>query len=103
MSIQVEVDTQKFGRRKSSEIKVHIPYHDCDVILVFPNGKELAVQLRPSNADVHYNGSLDIILPEDTCVTCWKGDDMEAAPAAGSNIPHERIAKQLVLQLPYEA
>lgn len=82
------------------EIRVEVPKHDCDVIVVFPGGKELAIQLRPSNGDIGYNGSLDIILPLDSVVTNWRGDDMEPAPQFGADCPEIRIAKQLVTDLP---
>ena len=59
----------------------------------------MTIQARPSNADVNYNGSLDIILPDDQCVTNWKGDDMEAAPGIKGQA-HTRKAKQLVTELP---
>lgn len=84
------------------EIPVDLPAHDADVVIRFPGGKELLIQARPSNADVNYNGSLDIVLPDDTVVTNWRGDDMESAPEAfpGRGRPHERTAKQLVVELP---
>lgn len=84
---------------KYKQIMVEVPEHDFDLIIRFPNGKEVVVQARPSNADVDYKGSLDIILPEDQAVTNWQGDDMEAAkPVRGQ--AHTRIAKQLVTELP---
>jgi hypothetical protein len=85
---------------KDCETRVFVPTEDHDVVIVFPGGKELTVQLRPSNADTNYNGSLDIILPENDVVTCWKGDDMQAAPKGKNCRTHERLAKQLVTQLP---
>lgn len=81
------------------EIRVVAPIHDADVIIELPGGEEITVQLRPSNADENYNGSLDVILPHDTSVVCWKGDDMEDSPQDG-NKPNCRIAKQLVCELP---
>jgi hypothetical protein len=71
---------------------------DEDIILQFPSGKTLEIQLRPSNADVDYNGSLDIILPENQVVTCWWGDDMTPSPMLRES--HTRWAKQLVMDLP---
>lgn len=85
---------------KFTEKRVKVPKHDCDVIIELPGGKELTIQLRPSNCDVGYNGSLDIILPDDDIVVCWKGDDMEDAPAVDESLPNQRIAKQLVIELP---
>ena len=81
------------------EFKVKIPDHDCDVVLTFPGGKQIVVQSRPSNADVGYPGSLDIILPEDQWVTNWEGDNMKPAKAA-RRLPHSRFAKQLMMTLP---
>jgi hypothetical protein len=96
----VKGDTMKFKK-----INVDLPEHDCDVLIRFPSGKVVAVQARPSNADVAangrvYNGSLDFILPGNQLVTCWQGDDMEDAPAIDKNRQHERIAKQIVCELP---
>lgn len=82
---------------KYTEHTVDIPTHDCDVNLKLPNGKVISIQFRPSNADTNYNGSLDFILPYNEDVTCWQGDDMDPAPGKG----HERYAKQLMMELPF--
>ena len=81
---------------------VVMPNHDCDVVLEFPGGDRVVIQARPSNADVDYNGSLDFILPGNQGVTCWVGDDLEPAPQLnpGKARQHERIAKQLAMELP---
>ncbi len=84
---------------KFKTINVNLPNHDCDVILKFPFGQVVYIQARPSNADVNYNGSLDIILPQDTAVTNWQGDDMQPAKQTKGH-PERRIAKQLVIELP---
>jgi len=84
---------------KFKEINVNVPKHDCDVVITFPGGETLTVQLRPSNADVNYNGSLDIILPRDQWVTNWEGDDMQPAKGARRQAC-TRYAKQLVTDLP---
>jgi len=84
---------------KFTEKVIKVPKHDCDVVLEFDGGKRLTIQCRPSNADVMYEGSLDIILPEDQWVTCWEGDDMQ--PSKGQKLQSEtRFAKQLVMELP---
>lgn len=80
--------------------RVELPLHDADVEIVFPGGKVLLIQVRPSNADTNYNGSLDIILPTDQTVANWIGDNMQAAPQATGGRSHERVAKQLVTELP---
>lgn len=81
--------------------RLEVPDHDNDIELVFRSGKRILIQCRPSNADVDYNGSLDIILPDNMVVTNWFGDDMQPAPATGVGIHDcERMAKQLVLELP---
>ena len=80
-------------------INVDVSENDCDVVLRFRGGKEIIVQCRPSNADVGYEGSLDILLPENQVVTCWEGDEMQPAKDVRGR-PHIRIAKQLVLELP---
>lgn len=85
---------------KFTEKRIKLPRHDCDVILVFPGGKELTIQMRSSNADVNYNGSLDIILPENQLVTAWEGDDMKDSKAPNKRRQHQRIAKQFVAELP---
>lgn len=84
------------------EIVVQLPKHDADVVIEFPGGEQLTIQARPSNADVDYNGSLDIILPTDQAVTNWRGDDMEPAPEfhPEGQHPETRYAKQLVTDLP---
>lgn len=79
--------------------EVRLPDHDCDIVLKFPSGKELLIQARPSNADVNYNGSLDIVLPDNQAVILWEGDEMQAAKATDPKLPHERVAKQLVTEL----
>ena len=67
------------------EINVDVPDHDCDILIKFPGGKVLTVQLRPGNADVNCNGSLDIVLPENQLVTCWEGIDMKDAEAPNAS------------------
>ncbi len=80
-------------------IHVKAPRCDADVIIELPNGQTIQVQLRPSNADDGYNGSLDVILPNTQLVTNWAGDDMRPAqPCHGE--PHSLFAKQLVTELP---
>lgn len=86
---------------KFEVIPVKLPDHDCDVEIEFPSGHKVVVQVRPSNADIDYEGSLDFILPYDMAVTCWKGDDMEDAPEVkGGGGSHVRRAKQLVAEIP---
>lgn len=80
------------------EIRVALPHHDADVILEFPGGPVVTIQARPSNAAEGYNGSLDIILPENQQVTNWEGDDMQ--PAKSEWQAHALFAKQLVTTLP---
>lgn len=90
------------------DYNIDIPEDDCDVVLTFPNGNELVVQCRPSNADDKYNGSLDIILPENETIVCWKGDDMDPSPASGNARQKkedrtrecQRVAKQIMMELP---
>lgn len=84
------------------EIVVPVPVGDHDIVLKFPNERELRVQLRPSNADIGYNGSLDIILDRDELVCCWAGDDMQPSKAPDETRQHERRSKQLVMTLPYD-
>jgi hypothetical protein len=84
---------------------VHLPDHDCDVVLLFPNGKEVHIQIRPSNAEHYngfvYNGSLDVILPDNRAVYLYKDDDLEPAPQINiKDHPHGRISKQIVCEIP---
>lgn len=87
-------------KNKFSNRTINIPDNDCDITLKFKNGKEITIQCRPSNADVGYEGSLDIILPENQSVICWEGDNLEPAKASHENCPNERIAKQLCIEMP---
>jgi len=80
------------------KIEVRVPKHACDVAIVFPGGEQMVLQLRPENADVGYNGSLDIILPTNQWVTAWEGEDMQVARAGQRS--HIRFAQQLVTELP---
>lgn len=85
---------------KFKTIDVTVPVHDCDVVLLFPSGKTVTIQCRPSNADLDYNGSLDVILPSNRVVTCWKGDNMEPSTAIRDSNQEIRLAKQIVTELP---
>lgn len=80
--------------------EITMPNCDCDLVVKFPGGGCVTIQARPSNADVNYAGSLDFILPKNMPVINWIGDDMQAAPPSHRNVQHERIAKQLVMELP---
>lgn len=99
MQFHITTQPSPGGRLKFTEGKVILPDHDADVIIEFPGGKQLCIQARPSNADTNYNGSLDLILPEDMGTVCWKGDDMEPAEITGEC---EVKAKQFVWELPGE-
>lgn len=85
-----------------TEQRINIPNEDHDVILVGPDGQEITIQFRPSNADFDHSGSLDFILPKDQVVTCWIGDDMDAAPAFNGH-QHIRRIKQMATDLPWNA
>lgn len=80
--------------------KIHLPEADCDIVLVFPNGEELELQHRPSNADVDYNGSFDIILPHNTPVFTYLGDNLEPSKCAYVGQEHMRRCKQIVFAIP---
>ena len=82
------------------QIIVDVPKIDCDVMIKLPGGVDcIQVQLRPSNADTNYNGSLDVILPRDQAVTLWSGDSMQPSTAVEAD-PNTRIGKQIVTELP---
>jgi hypothetical protein len=88
---------------KCDEKTILIPHNDCDVVLKWPGGQTVTIQIRTSNADIGgYAGSLDIILPDDMPVTCWQGDNMEPSKCShvgASGKPVEecnRIVKQIV-------
>lgn len=95
----VDVTTQGAGPQETyRQIIVDVPKIDCDVMIKLPGGVDwIQVQLRPSNADTNYNGSLDVILPRDQAVTCWSGDSMR--PSQPTDDPNTRIGKQLVTEL----
>ena len=80
--------------------RITIPDGDNDVILVFPNGKEIHIQIRPSNADVNYNGSLDICLPDQNIMTAWSDMDLTAAPCGKDGKEHIRLVQQIALEIP---
>lgn len=80
---------------------VKVPKHDCDIELTFPSGKVITIQSRTSNVEPQYNGSLDIILWDPQTVTCWQGDNMEAAPPLDKKNTHIRKnVSQIVLEIP---
>ena len=78
-------------------IKIDLPDSDFDVTLRFPSGKEIQLQARPSNADVHTEGSFDIVFPHTTSVTLWEDDDM--TPASRWRRDHIRAVKQCAMEL----
>ena len=84
----------------SKDIIVKVPDEDCDIILKFSSGKKVVIQARPSNADINYSGSLDIILPRKQVVILWKNFDMAEAPAIDSERQFMRLTKQIVTELP---
>jgi hypothetical protein len=79
---------------------VKMPKHDSDVELIFPGGQKIVIQARPSNADKNYNGSLDIILPKDDDICIWEGNDMQPSKMGITGEQHERVGKQIVIELP---
>lgn len=81
----------------SKHIKIQLPDQDeCDIDLVFPNGKIMSLQYRLESP------SIDICMEEELSVTNWKGDDMEPADPLQEDAPHIRNAKQLVIDFPPE-
>lgn len=80
--------------------RISIPDGDNDVILVFPNGKEIHIQIRPSNADTNYNGSLDICLPEPATVTTWQDMDLTDSTRTLAGREHIRTVQQLSMEIP---
>lgn len=82
-----------------ADIRVVVPEKDCDIELVFPGGETLTIQCRPSNGDVNYNGSLDILFPHPTNITCWIGHDMKPAPKQKKMGQEHRVAEQIVTEL----
>lgn len=41
---------------KFKTIQVDAPNHDFDLVITWPNGEEVTIQARPSNADIGYEG-----------------------------------------------
>jgi hypothetical protein len=95
MPIKVNTKTKKHGDRYTfTTATLQLPRHECDVDLVLPNGQVISLQYRLEGP------SLDVVLPEDTYVTNWQGDDMDPAfPAKEFPDGHVRIAKQLVIDI----
>ncbi len=79
---------------KASEVKVQLPDHDADVMLVLPNGEKIALQWRIELC------SLDVCMEEgkNYPVTNWKGHNMEPSPTVQS-FNHIRLAGQLVIDI----
>jgi hypothetical protein len=72
-------------------MRISLSYRDKDVCLVFPNGQEITIQYRPSNADGEdYLGSLDIILPNPQPVIVVD-DQLQ---------PTDNPSKQIILEIP---
>ena len=68
--------TKRTGCYKYSVVEINVPPHDTDVELILRNGKVVSLQWRVETP------SLDVCLPEEEhLVTCWRGNDMEPAPA----------------------
>lgn len=79
------------------ELVVNAPPNDCDIVIIMPGGSRIVLQLRPSNAEEDYNGSLDILLPRNQWVSCFQGDNLHPAT---TSVGGELFAKQLVTELP---
>jgi hypothetical protein len=82
-------------------IRIRVPDTiDFDIDVVFPNGKTLQIQCRPSNASYNYNGSLDVILPDNQVVGTYFGNDLQKSKSVNC-AGHLRLAQQLITELPY--
>lgn len=100
---EVKVLCEQVYDRKFATVIVDVPVTDCDVRLRFPGGKEeLVVQCRPSNADVGYNGSLDVYLTTPQRVASYRDGELTPTVPAHPLRQHERVTQQLVMELPGE-
>jgi len=79
--------------RPTEDLIVQLPAdNDYDVRLDLPNGQQVALQWRIEHV------TMDVCLPEpDHIVTCWKGFDLEDAPAYHPQRPSERVCGQLCI------
>jgi len=78
---------------------IEIPEHDFDLTLKFSSGKVIHLQHRPSNADTNYNGSFDIIMPEDVIICTFKGEELEPSETVG-DLPNQHLCQQIVFEIP---
>lgn len=81
------------GVHTYDEAKIHLSNNETDIILVFPNGKEIEIQFRLDGP------TIDICLPVAVSVDNWIGDDMKPAPTIKNHGSHVRLANQLCLGL----
>ena len=80
--------------------KIHLPECDCDLVLVFPSGKEVQLEHRPSDSDDEYEGSFAVILPNNIDVVTYKGDNREPSSTAFPGQEHFRTCKQIYFEIP---
>lgn len=88
--MKFEYDQKREGFCVYDEAKIHLSDNEIDIVLVFPNGKEMAIQFRLEGP------TIDICLPAAVDVDNWIGDDMQPAPQI-RNHAHVRLASQLCL------
>lgn len=97
--------TEVIKRKEPNQLVEHIvklDNYDCNVVIEWPNGHCVTLQIRSSNAYEKYAGSLDILLPKDMPVVTWKGDDMAPSVATSKKHPEERVMKQMVVSMEEE-
>lgn len=78
-------------------VKIELPQHDADLVLVLPNHEKIELQFRAEYP------SLDVCLPSEMVVTGWLGEGMLPAPIYAKlnkgGRPHIRLATQLCVSL----
>lgn len=85
--------SKKICGRTYSDVRVQLAPNDTDVIVKFPNGKEVNLQFRVEGP------SIDINLPENLYVYNWLGSDMKPAKKAPKSGQEVRMADQLCIPL----
>jgi len=72
--------------------QIQLKHEETDIDIVLPTGVVIELQYRLEAP------SIDVVLPHETSITNWSGDDMEPAPKSFA-MEHVRLAKQIVIDL----
>lgn len=91
--MEFEYKQLKVNHHTYDQAVIHLPNNEMDILLVFPNGKEMEIQFRLGGP------TIDICLPVPVSVTNWIGDDMYPAPPIKNHPSHVRLASQICIGL----